>query len=92
MRQSFGFFAGFESAFLASFFGVSLFGSWESGERGARIFQPRVEVEEPADPGEEPTEEEVAKMHAEYVDAVVRLFEEHKEAAGYGPEETLRVI
>lgn len=42
--------------------------------------------------GEEPTEEEVAKMHAEYVDAVVRLFEEHKEAAGYGPEETLRVI
>jgi hypothetical protein len=44
-------------AWTRPFYGVSLFGSWESGERGARIFQPRVEVEEPADPGEEPTEE-----------------------------------
>jgi hypothetical protein len=31
-------------------------------------------------------------MHATYTAAVVALFEAHKEAAGYGSEETLKVV
>ena len=46
----------------------------------------------PIKEGESPTEEAVAAMHARYVAAVVALFEEHKAAAGYGPEETLKVV
>lgn len=42
--------------------------------------------------GESPSEEAVAAMHAKYTAAVVQLFEQHKEAAGYGPEETLKVV
>ena len=34
----------------------------------------------------------VDRLHAEYCDAVVALFEKHKAEAGYGPEETLTVV
>ena len=38
------------------------------------------------------SEEAVDAVHARYVEAVRRLFEEHKGEAGYGPEETLEVV
>jgi len=34
----------------------------------------------------------VVELHAQYTAAVVALFQEHKAAAGYGPEETLKVV
>ena len=34
----------------------------------------------------------VDRLHAEYCDAVVALFEKHKAEAGYGPEETLTMV
>ena len=42
--------------------------------------------------GETPSEEDVAAMHAKYTAAVVEIFEKHKKDAGYGPEETLKVV
>ena len=44
-------------------------------------------LETPFDP--EPSKELVAKVHAEYVAAVEKLFNDHKESQGYGPDETL---
>ena len=43
-----------------------------------------IRVPEPKEPGAEPSEELVAKLHAEYVAAIEALFEKHKAAAGYG--------
>ena len=40
----------------------------------------------------EPTADQVDELHARYTAAVVELYETHKEAAGYGPEETLKIV
>jgi hypothetical protein len=42
--------------------------------------------------GSKSTDADVDALHAEYRDALVALFEAHKEEAGYGPEETLVVV
>ncbi len=42
--------------------------------------------------GTEPTEAQVDELHARYTAAVVDLYEKHKADAGYGPEETLKIV
>lgn len=56
------------------------------------VFGAPIPTGPPLKEGESPSEDAVAAMHAKYTTAVVALFEEHKAAAGYGPEETLRVV
>ena len=56
------------------------------------VFGAPIPTGPPMKEGETPSEEDVAAMHAKYTAAVVELFEKHKKAAGYGPEETLKVV
>ena len=54
------------------------------------IGQP-IKVPKPATPGEEPSAEAVAALHAKYVAGLRATFEEHKAAAGY-PDRKLEVL
>ena len=39
-----------------------------------------------------PTEEQVNALHKRYCDELQALFDENKEAAGYGEEETIKFL
>lgn len=55
------------------------------------VFGAPIEAPE-LDTGTEPTETQVDELHARYTAAVVELYEKHKADAGYGPEETLKIV